>query len=496
VSNQNETHIINKLLIDVELSQDQMPEHQRISREIKTEVLSALDAFDERTGKEPGDYIYRANRLIVDVDVDPNNLSDLSGLVEEALLKQLKPASITREHPSGYQSKDEKHSTEPDHRNLLQYFLKTGQFPWWTGSDFTVQDLENRLLELSPDEWQREITPLLRNMPAALNRVVIQFSEKSVRTLLNKSSHQKNISDAFLFLDEIDAFLWKFRADLTAGQILKIKRELYHILLLYTIDESLKKNDLMNRLTQIVIISIPQTIQTSEGTKPWIEWLKSSESSHAKRWLDRAKRTLSTIKPEETTWIRRGSDQQKQKTGDSLQRITNKRFGESEEIDVPQAGLVLLHPFIGRLFGNLGLLDKGAFPDEEKKERAVCLIHYLATGEEQFEEPRLALPMFLCSWPIGVPIERFLKISDTEKEECLKVLSSAVQHWTALKNTTSEGLRENFLRRNGRLKKGEFGWTLFVEKKTQDLLLEKLPWGISAVTFKWMKQLLTVHWRG
>jgi hypothetical protein len=73
------------------------------------------------------------------------------------------------------------------------------------------------------------------------------------------------------------------------------------------------------------------------------------------------------------------------------------------------------------------------------------------------------------------------------------VLLSCIQHWDAIKRTSIDGLRENFLHRDGVLKRDEFGWSLYIEEKTIDLMLDKLPWNLSIIKLNWMDEMLTVH---
>jgi len=35
---------------------------------------------------------------------------------------------------------------------------------------------------------------------------------------------------------------------------------------------------------------------------------------------------------------------------------------------------------------------------------------------------------------------------------------------------------------------------LYIEEKTIDILLDKLPWNLSIIKLKWMDEILTVHW--
>jgi len=167
----------------------------------------------------------------------------------------------------------------------------------------------------------------------------------------------------------------------------------------------------------------------------------------------------------------------------------------AESVSVHHAGIVLLHSYLPLLFKRLGYIENGSFRNQETRERAVCAIYYLATGESEFPEEELGLAKFLCSWPHGKPINRYLKFSSYEKEECDNLLISVISHWKALKNTSISGLQTSFLQREGILKKEEFGYTLYVEELTHDILLQQLPWSYSVVKLSWMSEMLSVQWR-
>lgn len=79
-------------------------------------------------------------------------------------------------------------------------------------------------------------------------------------------------------------------------------------------------------------------------------------------------------------------------------------------------------------------------------------------------------------------------------DEAENLLSQVIKNWPALKNTGIDGLRQMFLSRNGKLIKTEQGFKLIVERKAQDILLDKLQWNISFAKLPWKKELLFVEW--
>jgi hypothetical protein len=167
---------------------------------------------------------------------------------------------------------------------------------------------------------------------------------------------------------------------------------------------------------------------------------------------------------------------------------------EGDVIFVDDAGIALLHPFLAAHFEKLGLQRDGAFLDDDTRERAVHQVRFLATGEEQSPEPLLVFAKIMCGLTPGVPIARSAPLGEYAKTEANALLQAVIRHWGALKNATPDGLRETFLRREGRLERKDDGWKLRVESRSYDLLLDRLPWSLSVVRLPWMADVLFVEW--
>ena len=163
-------------------------------------------------------------------------------------------------------------------------------------------------------------------------------------------------------------------------------------------------------------------------------------------------------------------------------------------IYITQAGLVLLHPFIQPYLDEVGLLNEALFRDDTAQQQAIYLLHYLATGQTRAPEPELVLPKLLCGWPLNDPVEPDLELPEAALVEGEHLLQTAIGYWEALKSTSPDGLREGFLQREGKLTCTDNGWKLQVERQAIDILLSRLPWGVSMVKLPWMEDLLTVEW--
>jgi hypothetical protein len=164
----------------------------------------------------------------------------------------------------------------------------------------------------------------------------------------------------------------------------------------------------------------------------------------------------------------------------------------SKSCYVQNAGLILLHPFIKDLFKNCDLIDDNHLI--ANKELAAHLLHYTAAKKENDYEQTMLFEKFLCGIPLNESIKREIKIDDKHKKHIEEMLDAAVEHWSALKNTSTAILRTEFLQREGKLDWSESNPKLTIERKTQDLLLEKIPWNISIVKIPWIDKLIYTQW--
>jgi len=186
------------------------------------------------------------------------------------------------------------------------------------------------------------------------------------------------------------------------------------------------------------------------------------------------------------------NDEQGKLTG--KENLIKKNDAEHEHIYVLNAGLVILHPFLTELFTRIELLVDKKWKDVYSQHTAATVLEYLCTGKDEFSEFNLPLNKILC----GIAVSEVLLLADelpgNIKSECEELLKEIIHHWSILKNTSVETLRETFLQRNGKLTKIENGWQINVEKKGVDILLNSLPWGIGTIKLPWTDEKFHVEW--
>jgi len=163
---------------------------------------------------------------------------------------------------------------------------------------------------------------------------------------------------------------------------------------------------------------------------------------------------------------------------------------------IGNAGLVLLTPFFSQLFQALGWTENHAWKSPDFQHQAVRLLDYLAKAPTDSQEYDWPLNKLLCGVPLETVIEPEPPLTSETLETADELLKAVIGYWTVLKNTSAAGLRQLFLQREGRLRQPPGGndWYLLVARKTEDVLLERIPWSFSVIRLPWMESILFVEW--
>ncbi|MFB9080631.1 contractile injection system tape measure protein [Flavobacterium procerum] len=170
------------------------------------------------------------------------------------------------------------------------------------------------------------------------------------------------------------------------------------------------------------------------------------------------------------------------------------KLKEWEKIYIENAGLVLVHPFLSTLFDRTGLVKNGEFVSDEAKFRAPHLLQYIVNHEQESPEHALLLNKILCGIDYQEAVTSGVVLTEIEINTANELLYVVTQQWEKLKNTSIKGLQESFLQRSGSLCLSSEGWTLVVENKAYDVLLQTLPWGLSFIKNSWMTEPIFVEW--
>ncbi|WP_378106293.1 contractile injection system tape measure protein [Chryseobacterium sp. sg2396] len=167
---------------------------------------------------------------------------------------------------------------------------------------------------------------------------------------------------------------------------------------------------------------------------------------------------------------------------------------DRQNIRVRNAGIVLLSPFIPRLLERLNFTAEGHFTSQQNREKAAQFLQYVVTGKQSTTNPELALNKIICGLSPEAILSENIKIAIEDAAFSNQVLNALISNWRALGSTSVEGLRENFLIREGLLSESPEQWKLTVERKTFDVLLNQCPFSFSVIKYPWMEKALVVEW--
>jgi hypothetical protein len=328
------------------------------------------------------------------------------------------------------------------------YFLRTGALPWWyrlpEGEAFETAIMASWPKGVPPPAYGRLATDL--SAPAALRtRLVRQFSAP--------------------FLDALLSSVWPDGAQVVRAILARLERDA-------TEPAELQATEALWRTAFARASAGPGGPAADQVFALWLA------SGTGVEELLRAVAIPEPVPP---------PPQGEAKPG----RPAEARLDLDEGVYVECAGLVLLHPFLPRLFEVLELTS-GA--DLVRPDRALGLLHFLATGERLAPEHTLVLPKRLCSLPLEAPAPAPSPLTPAEEDEATAMLQAVVSHWGALGDASVDALRGTFLTRPGKLSHRGEDEILQVEPQSFDILLDQLPWGIGAVRLPWMTDILWVEW--
>jgi hypothetical protein len=410
---------------------------------------------------------------------------DLPALIEQALEKALRvqtpvdthPDSLSLPESSFHSSETEKIELKSARHRLASawfYFLATGTLPWNVRLP-EGKNLEQTLLQ----EWQAIPSGLGRSLRSILSdesarkRLVRQFSEPFLNRLLEQIAPEAQ--------RQLAAVLQTLRhSDLPAETVKPFALALW--------DRAFgpgqhTETGLIRHVWQELSLQAPPPAGLADLLEQ--HWPGATGSSlptvKAKTQTEpNLDRLITGIEPDAPT-------------RPLSENALAKPHPEADEgIYIINAGAVILHPFLPQFFSALNIAENDRLI---RPDRALCLLHFLITGQTAAPEYELVLPKVLCNIPLPRPIESDVALTQAELEEADALLEAVIRHWSALKNTGIAGLRGAFLLRPGKITLRDDGdWLLQVENKGYDILLEQLPWGIGAIRLPWMESMLWVEW--
>ena len=473
-------HIIKKQIINLTLNKkmDAFAIQHLVSERYWREIVPLLQKLFDNASTEHE--IIHLDKLEVDLGII--NIKDIekgrwNDEVYKKISEQLK--LVNAGQPS--EEKVKKQSKTVSSAEQWIFYMRHGYLPW---NVLKVTDAwyKNVLEAFAADFIAiSKLRYLIRNNRGVAARIFfhhpINFLEALVETLT--AEKQATLSQSIDEIAEVIIFLNRF-------------------------DESDKfqKKQLIQKLWNQVLQLSAIGEENLNPSKFAMHLLKSNSSDNAsihtlpRKFLLKNRLTASILKQikKSEVGIEKIMQADESGGGDTIQIETKNRINE-DGIFIQNAGLILLHPFLNMFFKNLQLVKENDFEDALSHQKALHLLHYLATGLLTSLEHELVIEKILCAYPLENPVDNKIELTADELNEADTLLVEVILQWEILKGTSVAGLRESFLQRNGKLSTKNNDLHLQVESGAIDVLLDHLPWNLSMIKLPWMNDILRVEWR-
>lgn len=366
------------------------------------------------------------------------------------------------------------------------YFLQEGNLPWWQKPAYFSFDLVlQNLLSRQPDALLQMLTVSAANHSVLSGRIIRHASPDTLSILfklLSISEKDLQLMARLRFPDLQEPVVYKKGAQPLLSDILALALDFHtnnHIgpAAAFVVDRL--KTPTPPPAARPIYVSndtdIPNSAPSDERTKP---------------------DAPETIRQD--LQLVANTDIQVKETSDILKIGPQKPAEAGVKYATEQAGLVLLAGYLPHFLLQLGMRNEREFLSDQEQIRAIHALHYLAVNRNEPPEYALALEKLLCGFHPATPLA-FEPITDPDalEYEANELLDTFISHWSILKNTSRETVRNTFLLRNGILEcLSEHEWVLHVENGSFDILLNALPVGsgASTIAFSWSKFILYVNW--
>ena len=406
---------------------------------------------------------------------------------------------------------------------VLAYYFRTGMLPWYTNIT-SLQELKDKFsnwVHNSPVDLIKGLTMKVKEGNAA-KRVVELLSEKDLKIFLAVAMEVKTefITELYQDIKSVAGSVTGIASgqkkwtgsiirSLIAGERPEqaMEKWLAELAIDYPeniqaiIPETIRGEMVKNILIQVQIKDLKESAKDIKDKSGITRQNINLEKNQKYIQADPIPGNMITRRvpegPDQT--IIRGSDSELPANEAVLQQSLEGRenlYAEltkelADGVFINNAGAVIITPFLYPLFSRLGLHADGSITDMDK---ALYTLHYCITGNTKPAEFELILPKILCGAEPGRVTDAEVYLGEEILKEADEMLASIVEHWSALKSTSIEGLRESFLMREGKLSLIKDSWLLKVEQRAYDMLLQQLPWNISMIKLPWMQNLLKTEW--
>lgn len=455
----------------------------------------------------------------LEIEATANN-NDWQQKIRDELIYSLKRKLSSFETKFTEKAGDKTVSRARKLEELILYYFENGYLPWW-GTTLIANDFETILQNWIRKEIPQTRADFIRNefkriaSKTVLDRILNQVPQELFFQLLKNiyKPEAEIISHTELFYKEVIV------VNTPPARQKAITEAFYRFLLtMMVVNEGAIDTDSM---VQYIFEEVKKTKSSSTLLKPVSGKIDKTENPVKSAWqqllFQEFKRQESGLEKQplsvdETIASKEISSEEKEIAGETqkekrfqynklIDKLTKPDFAKKSQDDrvaelqegiyIDNAGAVIFAAFIPALFNQLELEKDGTI---QNPDLAAMIIQYCVTGKSKIAEYELVLPKILCGLAIEFSVNTKTKINTDQMKEVDEMLQSLIEYWSVLKNTSIDGLRESFFKRNGKLSRMKSEWLLQVEQRPFDMLLQQLPWSMSMIKFPWMKNLLRTEW--
>ncbi|MDI1257359.1 MAG: contractile injection system tape measure protein [Flavobacterium sp.] len=497
-----QNHIIHKVLVELTV-EDQRQAHlvkDDISSFLSIDVFPKLEKYINTLEAKFPKQTLQIEQLKLDISGNPNVLdSELKKSVvsafKKALTEAVKPFTdsnfdLMNDNTDDYEGISLLEEPEKLLRAFI-YFLEKGEVPWWNSNQNAFNILDEEVFEkiFSVKGFESSIAAVLLR-PNVPERIVNQLTDSQIKRLsLAVFKNNRSVIDLGSQLMKqpsksgitVRTALWSLVLNIAGNYLNRpsgnheeyAKEKIIHTLSALKTSGTNPPEEIAER-----ILDMFPFISTQQRNE-----IKAVSLNDFTSETD-ADKNLDNIFGEHNKKNLFFEDN----AGNQIDNVSM----DEEGIHIQNAGLILIHPFIMHLFSHCGLIDPKT---KELTNPALCvhLLHYIATGKINQPESNMLFEKFLCNVPLQRSISRHVKLSQKHKNHAKKVTDAVRENWSAMSNASLELLQTEFFQRPGKLVLKD-NPTLTVERKTQDILLDKLSWGLGLVKLSWHETFIYVNW--
>lgn len=485
-------HIIQKVFVEITVNNKEKAYliKDDINSFLSIDVFPEIEKYINGIEQKLAGHTLQIPRMELNLDVKNSSLNtELKDKIVQLFKEELSETAQRSETSEQETENESKAYWVENQEKMVQtfiYFLENGHMPWWNSDKKSIDFLETQTFEtlISAANFSKSIISAL-------------FKQHVQERIINQLSDEQ-IAQVCLAILENKELKINLKADIIY-RISKLNhpdRIIVWQMVLRVLSEYLRSSNsnLQEYLLHQILKAKPKGLSKEKDShqnwKTVIEifpFMKESEIFES----------IKSIQTIESSKKNIPDHNENPRTPEEISNQNNAAIHDdgiaNEGQYIRNAGLILIHPFMKTFFEHCELFD----PETQQlidPEMCAHLLHYIATGTTNAPEYDMAFEKFLCNIPMNQTINRHIKLSRKHKTQAKNVIESVQHNWNPMKKSSAALLQNEFFQRSGKLVVTNHDYTLTVERKTQDILLEKLGWGIGLVKLPWKEKFMFINW--